>query len=257
MPAAIKRQPAAARAVGAQQFHEIGIEGVAVTVAPGVADEAVLGDRRDKRRIARVVVALETLEGICVQRGIVAPAESLDEQVAGQGVFEVESVAAKVGIVGRSLDVESPAPSLVDIKQADTSDVAAGVAPADNLAEVSALLGPGDAAGDLELAAARPLAIFAGQHDAFVRGEDRCQGGVAVGREIKIIGNFEDESELGAGAERRGQEAAAAVDRGIGVRKVGRIGDGHAEEFEERVAVLDLLATLVVNDADRLDLPQR
>ena len=169
-----------------------------------------------------------------------------------------EVVALQIGVVGRRGEVVAPARAPGQTEAALALDVAAEILARGRRVGVAAGLGGiGAAAGQLEAPGGQQVSIFRGQDRVLLGHDDRGQSDVVVGRQGEVVGRLQEQAKLAVVAEARRQEARLALDRRIRVRQIGRVGDRHAIELEERVAVGDLLRLLVMDDALRVDLPER
>src|SRR3546814_3900897 len=80
----------------------------------GLADEVVVGERRDDGELVVAVVLAHALVGEAAHCRVVAPLQSLEVGLALQRARRVEIVGAQIGIVGCPVGLEAPAPGLVE-----------------------------------------------------------------------------------------------------------------------------------------------
>ena len=157
MPAAGDREPPRVGSVQALQDHEIGVErGVAAGIV-GRAHQVRIEQGEHDGALVPLLAGPEALERVAGARHVAAPVEPLREQGRDQIVLRRDAIAAQIGVVEGTLQIEAPSPGLVDVKETMTEDVSPD--------SVTVLVGgkcAGDARIDGELTVLRALAILAG-----------------------------------------------------------------------------------------------
>src|SRR5690606_27863522 len=144
-PPADQRQASAVATFDAREHEKVRVGREVTAIGVRFAYEIVVRERRDDWRFLVLVEAARPLEGERLDRGVVAVVEALGEGAARQDRVAVEIVEPKIGLVGRAVGVEAPAPVLVDVEATEAVDMAA------ELAAFAVALGDGAAAAKLYL----------------------------------------------------------------------------------------------------------
>jgi hypothetical protein len=181
----------------------------------------------------------------------------------GAGLLQLaDLVILEVGLVGHQHAVETPGPARRQGEPALSFDGAAPVAEARGqhavVVDEVLLVELVDARGpERQVAFLEALPILRAQQRTLFRGDARRDREVVIGREREVVRRFDAEAVGRARRYDRHQEAGLALHAGIGRGEIGEVRQRDAEELDPGVLEVHHLVGLVVNDADRLDLPQR
>jgi hypothetical protein len=162
-------------ALDSAQHPDVGIEGVAAAEGIGLAQKVVVDQRNNDRKLLVVAVVAQALVDEAVDRKVVAATQVLGGQVRGQrgGIREV--VEPQIGVVAGPLQVEAPAPGVIDRETPERVDMAAKFV-ALRLAVCLFAVRDGGAAAESGDAFGEEFAVFAGQNDALLGGDYRLEG---------------------------------------------------------------------------------
>ena len=115
-----------------------------------------------------------------------------------------------------------------------------------------------DAGGaDRQAAFFEALAVFGAQQGPLGSGDARRNRQVVIGRQRQVVRRLDAEAVGRTRRDDRHQEAGLALHAWVGRGEVGHVRQRHAEKLDPGVLEIHHLFSFVVDDADRLDLPQR